>query len=119
MVGGRAGARSPPIACVGTCHVTSRPVRCAAAHAQASRDFSPFDTRKGQGLQLVVLADRGAGGAAASSLFSGGLIAFYTVFVLGIGVCVYILSEYRNPSPMDPDAARKRHTGWPVRTTCR
>ena len=52
--------------------------------AQARRDFSPFNTTKGEGVELVVLADRGAGGAAASSLFSGG--AWARVLSRGLSV---------------------------------
>ena len=52
---------------------------------QSERDASPFDTTVDDGVQLVVAADRLAGGNVASSLTSGGVLAFYLVVVIGIG----------------------------------
>ena len=52
---------------------------------QAVDDDSTFSAHVGGGLQLVIAADRLAGGRAASSLVTGGILAFYTVVVLAIG----------------------------------
>ena len=52
---------------------------------QAAADASPFDVTASDGPQLVVASDNLVGGAAGSSLASGGLLAFYLAVVVGIG----------------------------------
>lgn len=52
---------------------------------QAARDASPFNTSALDGLQVVIAAERLAGGSAAISLTAGGVVAFYVLVVFGIG----------------------------------
>jgi len=51
---------------------------------QTSNDTSPFGARQGEGLRLIIIADRLAGGSAGSTLFAGGVVAFYSAVVLAI-----------------------------------
>jgi hypothetical protein len=51
---------------------------------QTHNDTSPFGAQKGEGLHVILIVDRLAGGSAASSFFAGGVVAFYSVVVLGI-----------------------------------
>lgn len=57
-------------------------------------DDIPFDGVKGQGITVLVVSDRIAGGAAAA-LFSGGLLAFYAAVVLTIGKFMKIFLKER------------------------
>ena len=52
---------------------------------QADVDASPFNTSLGDGLQVVLVADRIAGGNSLGSVLSGGLLAFYALTVYAIG----------------------------------
>ena len=52
---------------------------------QAGRDLSPFNTTASDGLQLIVAGERLAGGSAAASFTSGGVVAFYVLVVYAIG----------------------------------
>ena len=52
---------------------------------QSRRDDSPFNTTVDDGVRLVASADRLAGSAAARSITSGGLLAFYALVVYGFG----------------------------------
>lgn len=52
---------------------------------QADVDASPFNTSVGDGLQVVLVADRIAGGNSLGGVLSGGVLAFYGLTVYAIG----------------------------------
>ena len=52
---------------------------------QRDDDYSQFAATTRDGLQVIVAAERLAGGTAASSLTSGGVLIFYVVVVYAIG----------------------------------
>ena len=77
----RASESPPPFS--GSAASMTEPLQWWALH-QTANDTSPFGAKEGEGLQLIIVADRIAGGTAGSAFFAGGVIAFYSVVVLGI-----------------------------------
>lgn len=79
------------------------------ALSQADDDTSPFGTRRGDGLKVVVASDRIAGSGITISLVASGVIAFYAAIVYGLHRVVRSIPALEprpypnaNPNPFEP-----------------